>query len=80
MRIALAQLNVVVGDLDGNVERIGTAIAEARRAEADLVVLPELAVTAIRRRISSSSAPGSSARRARRSTRSRARATGSSPS
>jgi NAD+ synthase (glutamine-hydrolysing) len=45
MRIALAQLNVVVGDLDGNVERIGTAIAEARRADADLVVLPELAVT-----------------------------------
>ena len=79
MRIALAQLNVVVGDLDGNVERIGTAIAEARRADADLVVLPELAVTGyppedllLR--------PGSSARRARRSRRSRARATGSSPS
>jgi len=45
MRIALAQLNVVVGDLEGNVERIGTAIAEARGAGADLVVLPELAVT-----------------------------------
>ncbi len=45
MRIALAQLNVVVGDLDGNVERIAGAIAEARRASADLVVLPELAVT-----------------------------------
>src|SRR5262245_16733022 len=45
MRIALAQLNVVVGDLDGNVERIAGAIAEARGADADLVVLPELAVT-----------------------------------
>ena len=45
MRIALAQLNVVVGDLEGNVERIATAIAEARGAGADLVVLPELAVT-----------------------------------
>ena len=45
MRIALAQLNVVVGDLDGNVERIAGAIAEAKRASADLVVLPELAVT-----------------------------------
>ena len=45
MRLALAQLNVVVGDLDGNVERITGAIAEASRASADLVVLPELAVT-----------------------------------
>jgi NAD+ synthase (glutamine-hydrolysing) len=45
VRIALAQLNVVVGDLDGNVERIVSAVAEARRSEADLVVLPELAVT-----------------------------------
>ena len=45
MRIALAQLNVVVGDLDGNVERITGAIAEAGRASADLVVLPELAIT-----------------------------------
>lgn len=45
MRIALAQLNVVVGDLDRNVERIKTAVSEARRQAADLVVLPELAVT-----------------------------------
>ena len=45
MRIALAQLNVVVGDLDRNVERIVGAVAEAQRASADLVVLPELAVT-----------------------------------
>ena len=45
MRIALAQLNVVVGDLEGNVERIAAAVSEAQRAAADLVVLPELAVT-----------------------------------
>ena len=45
MRIALAQLNVVVGDLEGNVERIVGAVEEAARASADLVVLPELAVT-----------------------------------
>ena len=45
MRIALAQLNVVVGDLDGNVSRITEAVEEATRASADLVVLPELAVT-----------------------------------
>jgi NAD+ synthase (glutamine-hydrolysing) len=46
MRLALAQINTTVGDLDGNRERILQAIAEARAAEADLVLLPELAVTA----------------------------------
>ena len=45
MRLALAQLNVVVGDLDGNVEKIVGAVREAERAGADVVVLPELAVT-----------------------------------
>ena len=45
MRLALAQINTTVGDLDGNRERIQQAIAEARSAEADLVLLPELAVT-----------------------------------
>jgi NAD+ synthase (glutamine-hydrolysing) len=45
MRLALAQLNAVVGDLDGNRERILTALEEARRQEAELVLFPELAVT-----------------------------------
>ena len=45
MRIALAQLNVVVGDLDGNVERTTKVVAEATGASADLVVFPELAIT-----------------------------------
>jgi NAD+ synthase (glutamine-hydrolysing) len=45
MRLALAQINAVVGDLDGNRERIVAALAEARAAGAELVVLPELAVT-----------------------------------
>ena len=45
MRVALAQLNVVVGDLDGNVGRISSAVEEAKGAAADLVVFPELAVT-----------------------------------
>jgi NAD+ synthase (glutamine-hydrolysing) len=45
MRLALAQMNVVVGDLDGNSERILEAIDDARTRDADLVVLPELAVT-----------------------------------
>ena len=45
MRLALAQLNAVVGDLDGNRDLIVDAIREARAAGADLVVFPELAVT-----------------------------------
>jgi NAD+ synthase (glutamine-hydrolysing) len=45
MRLALAQINTVVGDLDGNAERIGRRLAEAKDQQADLVVFPELAVT-----------------------------------
>jgi NAD+ synthase (glutamine-hydrolysing) len=45
VRLALGQINTTVGDLDGNRERILQAIAEAQSAEADLVLLPELAVT-----------------------------------
>ncbi len=45
MRIALAQINTTVGDLDGNRARILEAIDEALGAEADLVLLPELTVT-----------------------------------
>jgi NAD+ synthase (glutamine-hydrolysing) len=45
MRIALAQINTVVGDLDGNREHILTRLEEAKQAGADLVLFPELAVT-----------------------------------
>jgi NAD+ synthase (glutamine-hydrolysing) len=45
MRLALAQMNTVVGDLDGNRERILARLEEARSAGADLVLFPELAVT-----------------------------------
>jgi NAD+ synthase (glutamine-hydrolysing) len=45
MRLALAQINTVVGDLDGNRNTIVSGIEEARGAGADLVVFPELAVT-----------------------------------
>ena len=44
-RICLAQINAVVGDLEGNAERILRAIREAEDLGADLVALPELAVT-----------------------------------
>jgi NAD+ synthase (glutamine-hydrolysing) len=45
MRLALAQINTVVGDLDGNRDRIVRRLHEAREANADLVLFPELAVT-----------------------------------
>src|SRR3954466_5435624 len=45
MRLALAQINTVVGDLDGNRDRILARLDEARKAGADLVLFPELAVT-----------------------------------
>ncbi len=45
MRLALAQIDAVVGDLAGNRSLIEDAIREARAVAADLVVFPELAVT-----------------------------------
>jgi NAD+ synthase (glutamine-hydrolysing) len=45
LRLALAQLNLVVGDLDGNRARILASIEESRDAGADVVVFPELAIT-----------------------------------
>ncbi|MBI2706270.1 MAG: NAD+ synthase [Actinobacteria bacterium] len=45
LRIALAQLNVVVGDLDGNVAKILDAMGEAEKRGADLVAFAELAIT-----------------------------------
>ena len=44
-RIAMAQMNPTVGDLDGNVRRITVWLREAKKAKADLVVFPELAIT-----------------------------------
>ena len=41
----MAQMNPTVGDLSGNVRRITGWIREARRARADLVAFPELAIT-----------------------------------
>src|SRR5918912_244490 len=45
MRLALAQLDTVVGDLDGNRERVLEAVEQARGAGADLVLFPELVTT-----------------------------------
>src|SRR3989440_6161448 len=45
MRLALAQINTTVGDLEGNRELILARLGEARASGADLVLFPELAVT-----------------------------------
>jgi len=45
LRIAIAQLNPTVGDIDGNVAQILMAREQAVRLHADLVVLTELVVT-----------------------------------
>lgn len=45
LRVALCQLDAVVGDLDGNVAKVLTALAEAEGAGADLAVFPELVIT-----------------------------------
>jgi NAD+ synthase (glutamine-hydrolysing) len=42
MRIALAQLNPVSGDIDGNADAIIRAVAEAARLGADIVATPEM--------------------------------------
>lgn len=44
-RLALAQINTVVGDLAGNGRRILDRITQARDQGVDLIVFPELAVT-----------------------------------
>lgn len=43
--IAVAQLNLTVGDLDGNVRQMTTAARRAWEQQADVVVFPELALT-----------------------------------
>ena len=45
MRLALAQINPVVGDLDGNRDLILARLDEAKEQGADLAIFPELAVT-----------------------------------
>jgi NAD+ synthase (glutamine-hydrolysing) len=45
LRIAMVQMNPIVGDLTGNIHRITTWLRDAKKANADLVVFPELAIT-----------------------------------
>jgi NAD+ synthase (glutamine-hydrolysing) len=46
LRVALAQINLLVGDVRGNLERAIGAAREARdQLHADLVLLPELTLS-----------------------------------
>src|SRR5260221_11961809 len=45
MRLALAQINSVVGDVDGNAAKVVEWLERARGENADLVLFPELVVT-----------------------------------
>src|ERR671935_595396 len=45
MRLGLAQIDSVVGDLDGNAERIVARIDEAKNDSVDVVLFPELITT-----------------------------------
>lgn len=45
LKIAMAQINSTVGDLDGNIQKIKKFVNDGARHKADLVVFPELAVT-----------------------------------
>ncbi|MDQ4040052.1 MAG: hypothetical protein M3313_17320, partial [Actinomycetota bacterium] len=44
-RIALAQVNMCVGDLSGNAERVRSQARSAAGAGADLVAFPEMMIT-----------------------------------
>ena len=44
MRLALAQINPTSGDIDGNLKKIVSAIEDARRERADVVITPEMAL------------------------------------
>ncbi|MCX8176676.1 MAG: NAD+ synthase [Candidatus Bathyarchaeota archaeon] len=45
MKVAMAQINAVVGDIYGNIEKIQEFLELARDCGADIVAFPELAVT-----------------------------------
>ena len=44
MKLALAQLNPVIGDLDGNAEKIFEVCKEIKNKDIDLVITPELSL------------------------------------
>jgi NAD+ synthase (glutamine-hydrolysing) len=45
LRVALCQRNLVVGDIEGNVEKVRESLASAKDVGADLALFPELTIT-----------------------------------
>jgi NAD+ synthase (glutamine-hydrolysing) len=45
LRVALAQINTTIGDMDGNVRKISGYLEQARDLRADVVSFPELTIT-----------------------------------
>ncbi|MDO8644875.1 MAG: nitrilase-related carbon-nitrogen hydrolase, partial [bacterium] len=45
MKIALAQINTIIGDFEGNAEKVLAFSKKAEQQGADLVVFPELTLT-----------------------------------
>ena len=45
VRVALAQINTVVGDIDGNVERVLSVLERVADDQPDVVVFPEMTIT-----------------------------------
>ena len=45
LRIAIAQINTIVGDLKGNKDKIAFFIIKAREKHSDIVIFPELSIT-----------------------------------
>ena len=44
MRLALAQINTIVGDIPGNVNNIARTLRSAKDKQADLVIFPEMCI------------------------------------
>ena len=45
MKIALAQINVIIGDFEYNTRKMLQAVADAKKQNADIIIFPELATT-----------------------------------
>ena len=45
MKIALAQINLTIGDLKGNIQKMRDYAAKAKEQGCQLVIFPEMAVT-----------------------------------